>query len=194
MGIATREWTKDLLSKVLKTKKDSLTPRGTIISFMGKIAPEGYFICNGAEYNISDYPEFAQYLKDQFGKVNYFGGDGTSTFAVPDLRGEFLRGSGTASRGTGTGANVGVHQDGTKMPYIFASKINENGTIGYRYDKNNTEDYYMSSDVDLNIKTSNGQNCGFRYVSNMTEGVSSVANLYHTSRPTNTSVLYCIKY
>ena len=82
---ASKEWVKDLLTKVLRTKKDSLTPIGTIISFMGNIAPEGYFICDGSEYNISDYPDFVQYLQDQFGSVNYFGGDGETTFAVPDL-------------------------------------------------------------------------------------------------------------
>lgn len=49
--------------------------------------------------------------------MNFFGGDRVTTFAVPDLRGEFLRGSGTATRNTGRGAAVGVHQNLTQIPF-----------------------------------------------------------------------------
>ena len=39
-------------------------------------------------------------------------GDGVTTFKVPNLLGEFLRGTGTNSyTNQGSGANVGVHQD-----------------------------------------------------------------------------------
>ena len=86
---------------------------------MGTVAPTNYLICDGAEYAISDYPELAQHFLEQFETVNVFGGDGETTFAVPDLRGEFLRGSGRGSRNTGTGAKTGVHQDGTKFPNIY---------------------------------------------------------------------------
>lgn len=70
------------------------TPVGTVISVMGKTAPANYLACDGSIVNIADYPILADYFMAQFGSKNYFGGDGTTTFAVPDLRGEFLRGSG----------------------------------------------------------------------------------------------------
>ena len=89
------------------------TPVGHIIPYMGNNAPKHYLICDGREYNIIDYPYLVQHFTNEFGSSNYFGGDGTTTFAVPDLRGEFLRGSGTATRNTGTGASVGVHQNPT---------------------------------------------------------------------------------
>lgn len=66
------------------------SPVGTIISYMGKTAPTGYLICDGTVKNVSEYPALAQHIKTQFGSSNYFGGDGTTTFAVPDLRGRFL--------------------------------------------------------------------------------------------------------
>ena len=72
-------------------------PTGTVLSYMGTTAPKGYLICDGTEYNISNHTNLANFIKDQFGSYNYFGGDGTTTFKVPDLRGEFLRGSGTNS-------------------------------------------------------------------------------------------------
>lgn len=61
-------------------------PIGTIISFMGTTAPKDYLVCDGAEYNVSDYPKLAALFAEQFGEANHFGGDGAATFAVPDLR------------------------------------------------------------------------------------------------------------
>ena len=95
------------------------TPVGTIISVMGVNAPANYLKCDGTVYNISDYPELATYFYLQFGSKNKFGGNGTTTFAVPDLRGEFLRGTGTNSHsGNGNGAAVGAHQNATYIPFL----------------------------------------------------------------------------
>lgn len=65
------------------------TPVGTILSYMGIIAPPHYLICDGTIYNITDYPILANHIKHHFGSYNKWGGDGIDTFAVPDLRGEF---------------------------------------------------------------------------------------------------------
>lgn len=59
------------------------TPVGSIISYMGNKVPAHYLLCDGSEYNIADYPELAKHFKDDLGAVNYFGGDGITTFAVP---------------------------------------------------------------------------------------------------------------
>ena len=61
------------------------TPVGHIISHMGTIAPKHYLVCDGSEYNIADYPYLAQHIKDNFGRINCFGGDNKTTFAVPNL-------------------------------------------------------------------------------------------------------------
>lgn len=59
-------------------------PIGTINPYMGTVAPIGWLVCDGTVYNISDYPDLATHIASQFGSVNFFGGDGTITFAVPD--------------------------------------------------------------------------------------------------------------
>ena len=59
------------------------TPVGHIIPYMGTSAPAHYLACDGAEYNITDYPNLVKHFTDNYGIANYFGGDGTSTFAVP---------------------------------------------------------------------------------------------------------------
>lgn len=89
-------------------------PVGSIISFMGTVAPKDYLICDGATYDISVYPELAQHFNTQFGSMNYFGGDGTTTFAVPDLRNQFIRGyHGSATTISG---DIGKLQYPTEVP------------------------------------------------------------------------------
>ena len=168
------------------------TPVGHILSYMGITAPEHYLVCDGAVYNISKYPELANHFQREFGSSNFFGGDGTTTFAVPDLRGEFLRGTGTATRDTGTGASVGVHQNPTTHMTIGYNSYYQtfyhaaNGTKASSvnnaiYDAYGNEDkLYKSTDtVGRSIET---------------KGTYSAAgNSTFTSRPTNTAVLYCIK-
>jgi microcystin-dependent protein len=162
------------------------TPTGTVISFFGLTPPTGYLACDGTAYNIADYQDLADHINTQFGSYNFFGGDGTTTFAVPDLRGEFLRGTGTNSHANqGSGANVGVHQDGTEH-------------VNLRSD--NSASYVTSSSNFSNVsnKVDSAQpSTSSRYSRELTikSTVSQPldAQSWYTSRPTNTSVLYCIK-
>jgi microcystin-dependent protein len=158
------------------------TPVGHIISHMGIEAPNHYLVCDGAEYNIADYPYLAQHFIDNFGSVNHFGGDGITTFAVPDLRGEFLRGSGTAIRNTGSGGEIGEHQDATKHQYFYIGDASL-CFYGPHSDGANAKD----QDVAVNSNTK-GKKISY------TNYTATGASQYYTSRPTNTSVLYCIKY
>ena len=154
------------------------TPIGTVIAVMGNTAPKNYLACNGQVVNIADYTELADYFEDEFGSKNYFGGNGTTTFAIPDLRGEFLRGTGINSHtNQGSGANVGVHQDGTTLPLVVGSTnsfivaANEN----YLSDTDYTSDYSAARNyIGGTTRDDNGQ--------------------LIRVRPTNTSVLYCIAY
>jgi len=163
------------------------TPIGTVISYMGNTAPKDYLACDGTVYNIIDYKELAEYIKAQFGSYNYFGGDGTTTFAVPDLRGEFLRGTGTNSHtNQGSGSNVGVHQDGTEIP-----NVHYNGTK-LQMDVNTSETKLAVVSEDKAIKTTGGRL--WAQSSTTTGSDNFEVRRAYTSRPTNTSVLYCIKY
>ena len=156
-----------------------ITPIGTIIHFMGTKTPDGYLFCDGSTYNITDYPEFCEFLIDQFGSVNHFGGDGVDTFAVPDLRGEFLRGSGSSSSTGHTGADVGVHQAATQMRH-FSYGSNNFNYDGTAYPAEYYADTYIGG----------GSRTGY-YTSK--QSYTRSTNLYFTSRPTNTSVYLCIK-
>lgn len=173
------------------------TPVGTIIAMMANTAPTHYLACDGTIYNIADYVELSDFFEDQFGSKNYFGGDGETTFAVPDLRGEFLRGTGTNSHtSSGNGANVGVHQAPTFIPYfnggyLTAASASKNSiTIGFN-SASTSGAYNETVNADSSLSGS-----GYRKYGSFTADVSSTSTsgyVYKQAiRPTNTSVLFCI--
>ena len=79
-----REIIIDPVEYVDSTKGIEDTPVGEIIRTIGNKTPKHYLKCDGSTHNIADYPYLAQYFKDTFGAINVFGGDGTTTFGVPD--------------------------------------------------------------------------------------------------------------
>ena len=84
-----RQITIDPVNYVNESQGIDDTPIGNIISYMGNSTPTHYLICDGAEYNILDYPQLANHILNEFGSYNYFGGDGELTFCVPDLKNDF---------------------------------------------------------------------------------------------------------
>lgn len=67
---------------------------GAVIPFTGRTLPEHFLECDGTVYNITDYPELFAAIG------NTYGGDGVSTFAVPNM-------SGRCSIGPATGHALG---------------------------------------------------------------------------------------
>jgi microcystin-dependent protein len=61
---------------------------GIIRIFAGDFTPSGWLMCDGTLYNISDYAALFAVCS------NFYGGDGKTTFAVPDLRGRVPIGMG----------------------------------------------------------------------------------------------------
>ena len=167
------------------------TPVGHILSYIGITAPEHYLSCDGAVYNISEYPELANHFQREFGSSNFFGGNGTTTFAVPDLRGEFLRGTGTATRNTGTGASVGLHQDATEHINFGVNTTDKSIWFDTSTPRSDTNQVSIAK-TDSALKLTTSTNTKGLYTELKTWEDST--NYSHfTSRPTNTAVLYCIK-
>lgn len=178
----------DPLQYVDNTNGTQDTPVGTIINVMGNNAPKHYLKCDGAEYNIADYPYLAEYFRAEFGSINKFGGDGSTTFRVPDLKGEFLRNTGVNGHtNQGNGSTVGTHQDAT---FILDNVVeNKTGKLVVPYGNDNVRGYNFEGKNDP-AKSDAIQ--GSSYLSSLTRVSAKYADLRAT-RPTNTSVLYCIK-
>lgn len=61
---------------------------GQIMAFPGTFAPDGWAFCDGALLSVSDYQELFNLIGTTYG------GDGSETFALPDLRGRVAIGQG----------------------------------------------------------------------------------------------------
>lgn len=111
-------------------------PIGTVISYMGIAAPKDYLICDGAIYNIADYSDLAKHIQTNFGLTNFFGGDGTTTFAVPDMRNLFLRGY-HGENGEQLSGSIGEKQEATEIPNVAYAHIgNGSGSLAIFQDTN----------------------------------------------------------
>ena len=149
-------------------------PIGSILPYGGTTAPSGWFLCQGQALSRTEYADLFKAIGTNFGT-----GDGSTTFNIPDLRGEFLRGAGTNSHANeGDGGTVGQHQAGTRLGTTYS--VIEGGinlfAPGADY---NTPDKVVS--------TSTG-------VINLNGAYTTAASLgLITARPTNTSVNYIIK-
>lgn len=163
----------------------SYVPIGFIEGFMGVEAPPDFLVCDGSLHSIASYPQLADHFYEQFGASNYFGGNGTTTFAVPELRGEFLRGAGTNSHANqGSGGDVGEHQDGTEFPK-YGGWGNGNN---FQFMAQNNKQEVLPEETDSVVGSAS-----FLASINASANDLVSSDQYFTSRPTNTSVLWCIK-
>jgi microcystin-dependent protein len=62
-------------------------PAGSVFTFATTTVPSGYLECNGAAVSRSTYASLFSAISTTWGS-----GDGSSTFNLPDLRGQFVRG------------------------------------------------------------------------------------------------------
>lgn len=74
-----------------------LLPPGMIVAYSGESDPQEWLICDGRLVSRSTYARLYAAIGDTYGE-----GNGTTTFAIPDFRGRFLRGS--DDMGTAEGA------------------------------------------------------------------------------------------
>jgi microcystin-dependent protein len=67
--------------------KAGVLPIGALMPFAGSVAPNGFVLCDGSEYLISEYTELWQVIGYTYKPLGLL--QGLNTFAVPDLRGRF---------------------------------------------------------------------------------------------------------
>jgi microcystin-dependent protein len=161
------------LTNLLSASEGAAIP-GTIISYGASGVPSGYLSCNGTAVSRTTYSALFAAIGTTYG-----GGDGSSTFNVPDLRGEFLRGWDN-SRGVDSGRGIGSsqshqapshgHSTGNFMDFDFGSTGTHNGP---------------------HFTSANGR--GSRTTGGPDSGTWGTANGSET-RPRNIAVHYCIKF
>ena len=133
-------------------------PSGAVLPFAMSSAPTGWLKCNGQTVSRTTYASLFAAIGTTFGA-----GDGSTTFALPDLRGEFVRGW-DDGRGVDSGRSFGSYQaDMFKSHTHTAARGNTPG-----------------SDYDDGTGYSVGES---------TTGATGGSE----TRPRNVALLYCIK-
>ena len=140
------------------------TPSGAVIYHAANSPPTGFLKANGAAISRSTYAALFAVIGTTYGA-----GDGSSTFLVPDLRGEFLRGW-DDSRGVDSSRAFGSAQADELKAHTHTANI-------YMYDAGSPLNKFRSS------KAANGQG---------TTSTNSTGG--SETRPRNIALLACIKY
>ena len=142
-------------------------PTGTVIHVATAAAPAGWLACDGSAVSRVTYADLYTALG---GAASPFGqGNGATTFNLPDLRGEFIRGL-DSGRGVDAGRTRGSFQGDQNKSHTH--NYNNNGLANQ---VNAGISGIYSVHEDAAATTTDGTNCG-------TE-----------SRPRNIALLACIK-
>ena len=153
-------------------------PVGSIMPFAGTNVPNGWLLCNGDAISKSAYSNLFTIIG-----ISWGGGNGTTTFNLPDLRGQFLRGV------DGTG---GIDTDKANRTAKYTSGNTGNSVGSYQEDEIRAHYHTYQNDIngppynhDLPY-TAGGSNYRTNSTSSSTGGSET--------RPVNAYVNYIIKY
>ena len=152
-----------------------LDPPGKIMLYAGINTPSGYIYCDGREVSRTTYADLFAAIGTTYGD-----GNGTTTFNVPDLRGEFVRGW-DDGRGVDPGRVFGSFQEDAFQGHKHAGvSVYSTAGDGDGVDSNN--EGYGNTNI-VNIQ--NG------YATDGTNGEPRVAD---ETRPRNIALKFYIKY
>ncbi|WP_287496922.1 phage tail protein [Pandoraea sp. CB10b_02] len=159
---------------------------GEVQFFAMSAAPAGYMKANGAAVSRTTYAALFAAIGTTFGA-----GDGSTTFNLPDLRGEFLRGF-DDGRGIDSGRSFGSAQAGTRFPslYVYASSSSSGRLVSHPINSNGA---YPNDNIAQNMDSQVTGTSGVYMQTSLTPSGSS-GLIAFTSRPRNVALLACIKY
>jgi len=98
-------WTRDNWSVPAEAEAviPAEVPIGGIVGWGGAAAPDNWLLCDGQEVDRTTYAGLFAVMSTTFGV-----GDGSTTFALPDLRGRFPMGVAASGTGSTLGATAGA--------------------------------------------------------------------------------------
>ena len=152
-------------------------PVGAVNTFAMSTAPTGWLPCDGALISRTTYSNLFTVVG-----VVYGAGDGSTTFKMPDLRGEFVRGF-DASRGVDTGRAFGSTQADTLKSHDHT--MHGQGPVStYGYMARTTSNSWSAG----------GGAAALGLQASPDTGMKTSADGGTETRPRNLALLYCIKY
>lgn len=160
------------ISQAVQALVGAINPAGVVSFFARNTAPTGWLKANGAAVSRTTYAPLFAAIGTTFGS-----GDGSTTFNLPDLRGEFLRGWDDA-RGVDSGRSFASAQSSQNLSHnhtLTQNGIFDGGGSAWGIPVTNTGG------------NANAPTGGVPVVSMGTNGGTE-------ARPRNISLLACIKF
>ena len=151
---------------------------GTVVPLGGTTVPTGWLECDGSAVSRTTYADLFTAIGTTHGA-----GDGSTTFNVPDLRGEFIRGWDNG-KGTDSGRTFGSSQTDALQNItgtIYGTSVGSHGGQATgAFTSQSAGSTYRDS-----LEVSNGSQFLF--------DASNVARTSTETRPRNIAMMYCIK-
>ncbi len=160
------------INSICEQDNNTVKETGLVIWFGGNTSPAGYLLCDGRAVSRDDYADLFNVIGTTYGP-----GDESTTFDLPDLRGEFIRGW--------DGEDEGARDVDTDR--IFGSWQNhafQNHTHTFTYIESGVDD---SPDTSWKFDS-------FDAASEGTKWRNTTAVGGNETRPRNIALLPCIKY
>lgn len=160
------------------TLLSAVVPTGAVLPFGYNVTtgtvPAGWLVCDGSIYTVAAYPDLGALLG------NTYGGS-SGTFAVPDLRGIFIRGAGTQTNAgiTYTAASIGTVQADSFQGHYHSATTN-----AVRFPAGSS--YPPGSGGTPAAAT-------VTVTSPTTDGTNGTPRTGSETRPVNLAMVYCIK-
>jgi microcystin-dependent protein len=146
-------------------------PAGAILPFAMNSAPAGWLAADGTTVSRTDYAALFTAIGTTYGV-----GDGSTTFDLPDLRGYFVRGSGTNGDGTAAGTFGGKQADLIKNHTHAIRPVSgapDGGPSAVATSTNTTNPFIAAQFISTSVNP---------------------IGLGAETRPKNIALLYCIKF
>jgi microcystin-dependent protein len=150
------------------------TPAGAVMAFAMNSAPAGWLAANGSNVSRSTYAALFAAIGTTYGA-----GDGSTTFALPDLRGIFVRGSDSQTI------------SGTTYSATFAAKQQD----AFQSHWHATQHTISASGSSGSGSLASGSGWGVTSVrAATTDGANGTPRTASETRPANIALLYCVKF
>ena len=184
-------------------------PSGSVFCMAVATVPSGYLECNGAEISRTTFAALFAVIGTAYGT-----GNTTTTFNIPDLRGEFIRGL-DLGRGVDSGRNIAIVQlsQNKSHNHPASTSISDPGHFHHSFRSGNAGERQYNSNLSSTNFPSSGTGAGNKNEAYNIVAQSSSPNVGQTSnvatgvnasttttndggseaRPRNLAMMYIIK-
>jgi len=160
-------------------------PAGSVFTFASTTVPSGYLECNGAAVSRSTYASLFSAIGTTHGS-----GDGSSTFNLPDLRGQFVRGFDNG-RGVDSGRSFASSQ--TDQNKSHAHSVTDPGHV-HATTFDNKKYFPGGGSTSITYGGAGGYPADVFTMSNANTGISLGNDGGTENRPKNVALMYVIKF